>query len=55
MPLLRDRQNGRGLGLGAAVDYARGPWTHAAGATLDDFLARPQDELRRALASCVED
>jgi len=38
-----------------AVNYPANPWTAGAGVTLDAFLARPMDALRRSFASCVED
>ncbi|MEM1446531.1 MAG: AAA domain-containing protein [Planctomycetota bacterium] len=43
------------LERGAAIVYPNHPWTHAAGGTLENYLATPVDELRRRLASCVED
>ncbi len=39
----------------ATVDYPHSPWTEAVGTTLDAFLARRQDELRRTFASSIED
>lgn len=39
----------------ASVDYVVNPWARCAGGSLDDYLARPVDETRRVLASCVED
>lgn len=38
-----------------SVDYATNPWANCAGGSLDNYLARPVDELRRVLASCIED
>ncbi|MEM7578075.1 MAG: AAA domain-containing protein [Planctomycetota bacterium] len=46
------------LERGAAIVYPNHPWTHAApeaGNTLETYLATPVDELRRRVASCVED
>ncbi|MEM1099669.1 MAG: DUF4011 domain-containing protein, partial [Planctomycetota bacterium] len=43
------------LERGAAIVYPNHPWTHAAGGSLETYLATPVDELRRRLASCVED
>ena len=36
------------------IDYAHNPWRSAAGCPLGDYLARPVDETRRALASVAE-
>lgn len=38
-----------------SVDYPTNPWATCAQGSLDDYLARPVDELRRVLASCIED
>ncbi|MEM8782550.1 MAG: AAA domain-containing protein [Planctomycetota bacterium] len=43
------------LERGAAIVFPNHPWTHAAGGTLENYLATPVEELRRRLASCVED
>ena len=39
----------------AAVGLAHNPWAACAGGTLDAYLSRPADGMRRVLASCVED
>ncbi|MEM7625797.1 MAG: AAA domain-containing protein [Planctomycetota bacterium] len=43
------------LERGATISYAENAWAGCAGSTLDDYLARRNDEVRQQLASCVED
>lgn len=43
------------LQRGLSVKYPENPWVHAAGISLEKFLAQPAVGLRRSLASCVED
>ncbi len=43
------------LQRGQAIGHATNPWTRCAGLTLEAFLSRPVDEMRRGLASCLED
>ncbi len=38
-----------------SVDYEHNPWRRCLGATLEAFLTRPVDGMRRALGVCVED
>ena len=38
-----------------SIGYETNPWANCAGGSLDDYLTRPIDELRRVLASCIED
>ncbi len=39
----------------SSVSYATNPWARCAGGSLDEYLTRSVDELRRVLASCIED
>ena len=43
------------LDRGTAITYGENAWAGCAGATLDDYLSRRNDEVRQQLASCVED
>ncbi len=43
------------LQRGRKVEYPTNRWARCAGITLEQYLARPIDEVRRSLASCSED
>ncbi|HLN28430.1 MAG TPA: AAA domain-containing protein [Gemmataceae bacterium] len=42
------------LARGKNIGYAQHPWREAAGVSLEEFLARPTQEWRAALARCAE-
>jgi hypothetical protein len=43
------------LRRGVAVSYPKNPWASCIGVELDGYMGRPVPEMRRAMASCVED